>query len=45
LLFTENVLTQPGVKRIALECRVRALATLIRHFTSAGIKIEHIYDY
>ncbi len=45
LLFTENVLTQPGVKRIALECRVRALATLIHHFTSAGIKIEHIYDY
>jgi len=45
LLFTENVLTQPGAKRIALECRVRALPTLIRHFTSAGIKIEHIYDY
>jgi hypothetical protein len=45
LLFTENVLTQPGAKRIALECRVRALPTLIRHFTSRGIKIEHIYDY
>ena len=45
LLFTENVLTQPGAKRIALECRVRALPALIRHFTSAGIKIEHIYDY
>jgi hypothetical protein len=45
LLFTENVLTQPGAKRIALECRVRALPTLVRHFTSAGIKIEHIYDY
>ncbi|HEY6269480.1 MAG TPA: hypothetical protein VIX11_14345 [Candidatus Acidoferrum sp.] len=45
LLFTENVLTQPGAKRIALECRVRALPTLIRHFTTGGIKIEHIYDY
>jgi hypothetical protein len=45
LLFTENVLTQPGAKRIALECRVRVLPTLIRHFTTGGIKIEHIYDY
>ena len=45
LLFTENVLTQPGVKRIVLECRVRALSSLLRHFDCAGIKIEHIYDY
>jgi len=45
LLFTENVLTQPGAKRIALECRVRALPSLIRRFTGGGIKIEHIYDY
>ena len=45
LLFTENVLTQRGVKRVALECRVRALPSLLRHFAGAGIKIEHIYDY
>ena len=45
LLFTEDILTQPGVKRIALECRVVALSAALNHFTSQGIKIEHIYDY
>lgn len=45
LLFTESVLTQPNVKRIALECRVFALQSLLHHLFCAGIKIEHIYDY
>lgn len=45
LLFTEDILTQPGVKRIAFECRVVALGAALNHFTSQGINIEHIYDY
>jgi hypothetical protein len=45
VLFTENFLTQPGVKRIALECPVRSLHSVLNNFASRGIKIEHIYDY
>jgi hypothetical protein len=45
VLFTENFLTQPGVKRIALECPVRSLHSVLNSFSTRGIKIEHIYDY
>ena len=45
LLFTEDFLTQPNVKRIALECPVRSLHSVLNHLASGGIKIEHIYDY
>ena len=45
LLFTQKVLTQPGVKRIALECPVPSLNAVLHHFICDGIKIEHIYDY
>jgi len=45
LLFTENFLTQFGVKRIALECPVRSLHSVLSSFSTRGIKIEHIYDY
>lgn len=45
LLFTEEFLTQPNVKRIALECPVRSLHSVLNNFASRGIKIEHIYDY
>ena len=45
LLFTENILTQPSEKRIALECPVRSLHFVLNSFSTRGIKIEHIYDY
>jgi hypothetical protein len=45
VLFTENFLTQPDVKRIALECPVRSLHSILNSFSARGIKIEHIYDY
>lgn len=45
LLFTEDILTQPGVKRIALECPVRSLRAILNNLASHGAKIEHIYDY
>jgi hypothetical protein len=45
VLFTENILTQPDLKRLAFECPVRSLHSVLNHFAAAGIKIEHIYDY
>ena len=45
LLFTENFLTQPDVKRIALECPVRSLHSVLNKLSARGIKIEHLYDY
>ena len=45
LLFTENFLTQPDVKRIALECPVRSLHSVLNHLVGRGIRVEHLYDY
>jgi hypothetical protein len=45
VLFTENFLTQPGVKRFALECPVRLLHSILNNLDERSIKIEHIYDY
>lgn len=45
LLFTEDILTQPGVKRMALECPVRSLGDVLNKLASRGAEIEHIYDY
>jgi len=45
VLFTENFLTQPDLKRIALECPVRSLHSVLNFFSTRAIKIEHIYDY
>jgi hypothetical protein len=45
VLFTENFLTQPDVKRIAFECHVRSLHSVLNRLAAAGLKIEHIYDY
>jgi hypothetical protein len=45
VLFTENFLTQPGIKRIALECPVRSLHSVLNNLGARGISIEHIYDY
>ena len=45
LLFTENFLTQPDVKRVAFECPVRSLHSVLNHLAARGFKIEHLYDY
>ena len=45
LLFTENFMTQPDLKRIAFECPVRSLHSVLNRLAAAGLKIEHIYDY
>ena len=45
VLFFEEFLTRPGVKRVALECRVRDLHYLLNDLASRGIPVEHVYDY
>jgi hypothetical protein len=45
LLFTDKSLTQPGVLRSVLECRVRSLHSVLNDVVSRGAKIEHVYDY
>jgi len=45
LLFSEGFLTQPDVRRIAFECPVRSLHSVLNHLAAQGIKTEHIYDY
>lgn len=45
LLFKEDFLTRRDVKRIALECPVRVLHSILKNLSDRGIQIEHIYDY
>jgi hypothetical protein len=45
VLFTEDFLTQRDVKRIALECPVPALHSVLKDFSARKFKIEHVYDY
>jgi hypothetical protein len=45
VLFFEPFLTGPGVKRVALECRVRDLHLVLTDLAARGIPIEHVYDY
>lgn len=43
-LFFQEVLTQPGAKRVVLECRVRDLHMVLNDLAKRAI-IEHVYDY
>jgi len=45
LLFTENFLTQPQVKRFALECPVRSLHSVADPSCRPRCQNRHIYDY
>jgi hypothetical protein len=45
LLFTENFLTQPQMRRFALECPVHSLHAVLAGLRGRGVTIEHIYDY
>jgi hypothetical protein len=44
VLFFEQFLTRPDMKRVVLECRVRDLHLVLNDLASRGT-IEHIYDY
>jgi hypothetical protein len=45
LLFAQSFLTKSDLKRVALECPVRSLHSVLKGLSERGIKIEHIYDY
>jgi hypothetical protein len=45
VLFTEEFLTQPGIKRIVFEAPVPLLASFLRRLAGENVKLEHIYDY
>jgi hypothetical protein len=44
VLFFDKLLTQPDVKRVVLECRVRDLHLVLNDLASRGT-VEHVYDY
>jgi len=45
VLFTQPILTQPSLKRVALIVSVAELANLLRRLDDSGLVIEHVYDY
>ncbi len=45
LVFTQPILTQPGMERIAIVTTVPKLSAVLRSFEDNGIVVEHIYDY
>ncbi|WP_448701921.1 hypothetical protein ACFGVR_06595 [Mucilaginibacter sp. AW1-3] len=45
ILFTQPIITKPGLNRIALVTTVGNLSKTIRQFSNDKISIEHIYDY
>jgi len=45
VLFTQPILTDPSVKRIALVMAVQELCTVLRNYDTPMIKLEHVYDF
>ena len=45
ILFTQPIVTQPGLKRIALATPVSMLSETVRELLEKKVNIEHIYDY
>ncbi|SFC73978.1 hypothetical protein [Spirosoma endophyticum] len=45
LVFTQPILTKPGLKRVALVTQVKWLDKTVRFVNEQGVKIEHVYDY
>jgi hypothetical protein len=44
-LFSQPVLTRPGVQRVVIGCDVTALNAVTEKIRADGIQLEHIYDY
>lgn len=44
-LFTQEVLTQPGTKRVAMTVPVASLDAALRALDTPPLRIEHVYDY
>lgn len=45
LLFTINILTQPGLHRIAIRVPTKSLLTTLQYLQRSNVKIEHVYAY
>jgi len=45
VLFAQPILTRPDQQRVALMVPVNRLAMQLRQWQTAGIQIEHIFDY
>jgi hypothetical protein len=44
-LFSQPILTRPGLTRLAVAVRVPDLSRLLNFVKAEGLKVEHIYDY
>lgn len=44
-LFSQPVLTRPGVQRVVIGCDVTLLNAVTEELHADGIRLEHIYDY
>ncbi|GAB4021654.1 hypothetical protein [Spirosoma koreense] len=44
-VFTQPIVTKPGLKRVALVTVVGQLDKAIRYIDQPGVNIEHVYDY
>ncbi|MFC0512665.1 hypothetical protein ACFFGT_00580 [Mucilaginibacter angelicae] len=44
-IFTQPIITQPGISRMALVTTVGNLSALLRQLQAQHIPVEHIYDY
>lgn len=45
VLFTQPILTQPALKRVAIMVTVESLGATLNNLNNAGFQIEHVYDY
>ncbi|RIK35543.1 MAG: hypothetical protein DCC55_30010 [Chloroflexi bacterium] len=45
LLFAMPILTEPEVKRVAINAPVSSLHRILAELAQRGIKLEHLYDY
>ncbi|MVM40849.1 hypothetical protein GO730_29390 [Spirosoma sp. HMF3257] len=45
LIFTQPIVTKPGLKRVALVTPVVSLDKIIQYINEQSVKIEHVYDY
>jgi hypothetical protein len=45
VLFTQPILTKPGLNRVALVTTVGNLSAIVKTLLDEKVTIEHIYDY
>ena len=45
LLFTQPIITKPGLNRVALVTTVSNLSVVVKYLLDNNVVVEHIYDY